>query len=77
MFLGVERLCVCFVRGVFKVRSEKSQMFGFLRRVELFGLVKLSVLLLHLLTDDACVADTDVVVGTARNLLTELLQTLS
>ena len=67
--------CLC-VRWVFKVGSEKSQMLLLLVCIFFLLDVKLLVLLLDLFFDQARVPNPDIVVGTARDLLAQVLKAL-
>ena len=76
LLLGVELLCRLFVGWVLEVRTEQAQVLLLLSRVLLLLLVELGVDALNFLANHARVPDSDVVVGTARNLLAKVLQAL-
>ena len=75
--LLVELLGGLLVGGVLKVGSEESEMLLLLRSVLSLGRVKLGIFLLNSLLDQTGVADADVVIGAARDLLAKILQPLS
>ena len=71
------KLLSCLLIGrVLKIRSEESKVLLLLCSVLRLGRVKLCIFLLHSLLNQTSVANSDVVVSTARDLLTEILQPL-
>ena len=72
------KLLSCLLIGrVLKIRSEESKMLLLLCSVLCLGRVKFCIFLLNSLLNQTGVANSDIMVSTARDLLTEILQPLS
>ena len=72
------KLLSCLLIGrVLKIRSEESKVLLLLCSVLRLGRVKLCIFLLHSLLNQTSVANSYVVVSTARNLLAKFLESLS